>query len=301
MFTSLLVPLDGSQLAESVLPIVKTLAERLHCTVKLIHVIEKRPPSTIHGDTHLQNVPGAERYLATVADVLSGWGLAVSTHVHSAPQGDIPGCIAEHALELEQDLIVLCTHGSGGVRRFVFGSNAEQVLSHGAIPVLLVKADERGRAPAMGPESIVAFLDNTSDTAPLLTACSELAIMFQARLHLLYVVPTLSTVKPEDAPGGRLVPGTTRLLLDMEAEETSARLKDEVSTLLARNIEASGSVERGEPVSAVIKAADKYRADLISMGSHGLPGLGAFWASDLVPGISTAYDGILLLFPVRKD
>lgn len=45
MFTSLLVPLDGSQLAESVLPIVKTLAERLHCTVKLIHVIEKRPPA----------------------------------------------------------------------------------------------------------------------------------------------------------------------------------------------------------------------------------------------------------------
>jgi nucleotide-binding universal stress UspA family protein len=301
MFSNLLVPLDGSHLAESVLPIVRRLAERLPCSVTLIHVIEKRAPSTIHGDTHLHDVAGAERYIASVADLLRGWGLRVSTHVHTVPQGDIPKCIANHAEELEQDLIVLCTHGSSGVRRFVFGSNAEQVLRHGRTPVLLVKADAHGRAPSIGPESILALLDKTPESAPVLTSCAELAKIFGARLHLLYVVPTLGTVKPQESPGGRLVPSTTRLLLDLEAEETMARVKDEVLRLRSGNINASGSVERGEAVAAIIDAALQCQADLITLGTRGLAGLGALGANDLVPGISTAYDGILLLFPTRKD
>jgi nucleotide-binding universal stress UspA family protein len=301
MFSNLLVPLDGSQLAESVVPVVRKFAERLHCAVKLIHVIEKRAPSTIHGDTHLRDVAGAESYLASVADRLLGWGLQVSTHVHTVPQGDIPKCIADHAVELEQDLIVLCTHGSGGVRRLVFGSNAEQVLTYGRTPVLLVKANERGEAPAMGKESILALLDTAPDGAPVLTSCAELAMIFDVPLHLLYVVPTLSTAKPQEVPGGRLVPSTTRLLLDIEAEETAARLKDEVLMLLSRNIKASGSVERGEPVPAIIDVARKNRVQLISLGTRGLAGISALWANDLVSGISTAYDGILLLFPTRKE
>jgi len=302
MFTSLLVPLDGSKLAETVLPVVRNLAERLHSAVKLIHVIEKRPPSTIHGETHLQDVGGAESYLASVADLLSGWGLRVSTHVHTAPQEDIPRCIADHAVELDQDLIVICTHGSGGVKRFVFGSNAQQVLTHGTIPVLLVKASERDAAPSMDSlESILALLDKTPDSVPVLSSCAELAILFQAPLHLLYVVPTLSTVKPEEAPGGRLVPSATRLLLDLEADETASRLKNDVGMLRSRGIEASGSVKRGEPVPAILDAAREHGADLLSLGTRGPAGLGALWANDLVARISSAYEGILLIFPGSKE
>ncbi len=142
---------DGSKLAESVLQIVKRFAERLGCKVKLLHVIEKRPPSSIHGDTHIQDVAGGERYLALIAERLRGWGLSVSSHVHEVPQGDVPRSIAEHARELETDLIVLCTHGTGGFKRFVFGTNAEQVLTHGRTPVILIKTNEYGVRPLWGP------------------------------------------------------------------------------------------------------------------------------------------------------
>ena len=50
------------------------------------------------------------------------------------------------ARELEQDLIVLCTHGMGGMRRLVFGTNAEQVLTHGATPVMLIQPNDQGIA-----------------------------------------------------------------------------------------------------------------------------------------------------------
>jgi len=301
MFLNLLVPLDGSLLAESVLPVVRRLGELTPCEVKLLHVIEKRPPSTIHGDTHLQDVAGAESYVAIIAERLRDWGLKVSTHVHTVPQGDIPKCIAEHAEELEQDLVVLCTHGSGGVKRFVFGSNAEQVLTHGNTPVLLVKADSYGRPPRFGPRSILALLDKTAESRPVLTVCSELAMISGASLHLTYVVPTMNSVSPEEVPGSRLVPQATRLLLDIESEEISERVRDEVRSLASKGIVASGSVERGDAVNAVVDAAREKDADMVALATSGLAGLGAFWAKDLVPRISGAYDGVLLLFPTKKD
>ena len=76
---------------------MRTLAERIGCAVKLLHVIEKHPPSSIHGDTHLQDVTGAERYLALIAERIKGWGGNVSVHVHEVSQGDVPRCIAGHA------------------------------------------------------------------------------------------------------------------------------------------------------------------------------------------------------------
>src|SRR5208337_4457166 len=301
MFSNLLVPLDGSKLAESVLPVVRRLAERLGCEVKLLHVIEKRPPSRIHGDAHLQDAAGAERYLELIVERLKGWGLNVSSHVHEVPQGDVPRCIAEHAEELEQDLIVLCTHGSGGFKRLVFGTNAEQVLTHGRTPVILIKADEYGRVPNFPNRSIIALMDNTSHSNPVYTACAELAMIFGAKLHLLYVVPTAGSATPEQIPGGRLVPSATRLLLDLEAEQTIGQMKEQLELLLARNIEASGSVERGEAEPAVIGAANKRQADMIAMATRGLAGLGAFWAKDLVSRISASYDGALMLFPERIE
>ncbi len=297
MFSNLLVALDGSKLAESVLPVVRTLVERIGCAVKLLHVIEKHPPSSIHGDTHIQDAAGAERYLTLIAERIRGWGGSVSTHVHEVPQGDVPRCIAKHAEELEQDLTILCTHGSGGFKRLVFGTNAEQVVSHGRTPVILIKSDQYGRAPDFGLRSIIALMDSTPHSDPVLAACSELAAIYGAKLHLLYVVPTAASATPEQLPGGRLVPSATRLLLDLETEQTIARMKEQLESISARNIEASGSVERGEAEPAVIGAANERQADMLVMATRGLAGLGAFWAKDLVPRISAGYDGALMLFP----
>ncbi|MGO8945789.1 MAG: universal stress protein [Syntrophobacteraceae bacterium] len=297
MFSNLLVPLDGSKLAESVLPVVRRLAERLGCEVKLLHVIEKHPPSHIHGDAHLQDAAGAESYLELIVERLKGWGLNVSSHVHEVPQGDVPRCIAEHAEELEQDLVVLCTHGSGGFKRFVFGTNAEQVLTHGRTPVILIKTDEYGRAPDFGPRSIIAFVDCTPHSDPVLTACSELAMKFQAKLHLLYVVPTTASITLEEVPGAHLVPATTRLLLDLETEQTIGRMKEHLQLLLARNVEASGNVERGQAEPAIVGTATGRQADMVAMATRGLAGIGALWANDLVSRICASYEGALLLFP----
>jgi nucleotide-binding universal stress UspA family protein len=300
MFRRLLVPLDGSRLAEAVLPAVNRLCELISCSVQLLHVIEKRPPSTIHGDTHLRDARQAEVYLDSIADRLKSSGLDVETHVHTVPQGDIPKCIAEHAVELDQDLIVLCAHGAGGLRRFVFGSNAEQLLMHGDAPVMLIQADEHGVARQLGPGPIVVLLDNTPASEPALTTGAELAKAADAHLHLLAVVPTLTSMKAEQAATGRLIPQATRQVLDLASEEAAFYLRERIQQLADRAITATGRVERGDTASAAVSVARETRSDLMIIAARGLAGLSGFWADAVTRKVAGSFDGALLLIP-RAD
>jgi nucleotide-binding universal stress UspA family protein len=90
------------------------------------------------------------------------------------------------------------------------------------------------------------------------------------------------------------------MLLDLETEQTSVRLKEQLQLLISRNIEASGSVDRGDAEPAVVGAAAARQADMVVMATRGMAGIGAFWAKDLVPRICSGYDGALLLFPTGE-
>jgi nucleotide-binding universal stress UspA family protein len=125
MFRRLLVPLDGSGLAEVVLPLVERVANAFGASVTLLHV--------------LTGLDEADCYLERVATRPRASGITVATHTHSVPQGDVARSIVEHAGEDVTDLIVLCTHGRGSVRTRLFGSIAQQVIHRGTTPVLLLR------------------------------------------------------------------------------------------------------------------------------------------------------------------
>jgi nucleotide-binding universal stress UspA family protein len=296
-FQHLLVPLDGSRLAECVLPTVKRLAELFQCRITLLHVLEKNAPSSIHGDTHLRGFAEAERYLAKIAERLKAKGLQLNSHTHEVPLADVPRCIAEHAQELDQDLIVLCTHGMGGMRRLVFGSNAEQVLTHGATPVMLIQPDDQGIACPFGPERILVLVEETAAARPALTISEDLAELSHARLYLLMVVPTLASMSAEQAASGRLTPRATRHILDLTAEEAALFLQEEVDRLIALNILASGRVGRGAAAVVLVDVAREIDADLLVIASRGLAGLSAFWADAITRKVASAYPCTLLLIP----
>src|SRR5947209_8711567 len=126
MYSRLLVPLDGSHLAESVLPVVERLAMCAGATIVLLHVVERGAPSAVHGERHLTSVDDATPYLEELAAGLRERAhTAVEAHAHSAPEGDVAGSIVNHSGELQTDLIVLCTHGKGTMRDLLFGRIAQ--------------------------------------------------------------------------------------------------------------------------------------------------------------------------------
>src|SRR5579859_7244129 len=109
-FHRLLVPLDGSHLAEAVLPVVTRLAQSCGATILLLHLLEKDAPSTVHGERHLTNRAEAESYLDELVQRLSSPNRTIEHHTHEVPVGDVAAGIATHVGEHAIDLIVLDTH-----------------------------------------------------------------------------------------------------------------------------------------------------------------------------------------------
>lgn len=146
MYKTLLVPLDGSALAEAALSHAVSLATQLDCEIVLLRVVVSpyaivAPDLVLAGtDPNLSELTAhAKQYLKTIADPLQRQGLRVRTIVCEGPVAE---AILDHAQALRADLIVMSTHGRGGISRWVYGSVAERVLQAAACPVLLIRAKE---------------------------------------------------------------------------------------------------------------------------------------------------------------
>ena len=276
MLRHLLVPLDGSGLAEVVLPATASLAERLGADVTLLHVMERDAPATIHGERHLTEVGDAERYLEEVERRLALRDHAVARHVHQAKEGDVARAIVQHAAELRVDLIVLSTHGRGGLRELMVGSIAQRVLQRGPAPIFLIHP-AGGAPPPFACRAILVPLDGTAAHEPALDAAVELAGHYGARLHLVIVVPTPATLSGDAVAAGVMMPLATSALLELATEGAAEYIRRQVEGLRAGGLEASAEVRRGEPATNLVEAAERAGADLITMASHGRAGLQAFW------------------------
>jgi nucleotide-binding universal stress UspA family protein len=152
MYQRVLIPLDGSELAETILPFAERVAGPLDAEVVLLQVVE--PPSPIAGlgtggivgpDALFLRQVEAKRYLDAVAARLEAKGLRVRTALAlgtPAPE------IAATARAQGADLIAMTTHGRSGVRRAIFGSVAAAVLQTAAVPVLMIREPAPVPAPA---------------------------------------------------------------------------------------------------------------------------------------------------------
>ena len=159
MFEHILVPLDGSGLAEAAIPPAVMLSRRLGSQVTLLHIIEKNAPQEIHGQKHLIREAEAQGYLQKIAESKFDPNNKVVTHVHSEEVSQLARSIVDHSQEFRPDLIILCAHGSGGIHDFVVGSIPQQVIAAGSVPVLLLRPDIGNEYDAMKFERFLVALD----------------------------------------------------------------------------------------------------------------------------------------------
>ena len=155
MYKRVLVPLDGSEVGESIMPFILQIAGPLDMTVVLVRVLEPAPPMAVEDTRYF---PGdlaelqrdAEDYLAAVAAGLRARGVDVTWETRvGRPDTEILAA----ARSAGADLIAMSTHGRSGVRRLLFGSVAEQVLRQADVPVFLIR--EHGAIPAVLPAGAV--------------------------------------------------------------------------------------------------------------------------------------------------
>jgi len=156
MFETILVCLDGSKLAEQIMPYATEEAIRFQGKLVLLQVVQEpvtfspgfpgEAPVPIQTDTMVEGTKEAlnraGNYLEKLAAPLRKRGIQIETVAIPGRAGE---AILDYANTNSIDLITIATHGRGGLRRVVFGSVADHVLRESGLPVLVIRPqDEKG-------------------------------------------------------------------------------------------------------------------------------------------------------------
>jgi nucleotide-binding universal stress UspA family protein len=147
MYQRILLPLDGSEMAEQALPHAVALAERFGAELDLLRIIEPFP--------HVRGMSASD--LAAIRQQAYKWSQDYFDHLTAGlrdrafilktaiVEGHPSVVITQHAESNQVDLIVICSRGRSGLSRWLMGSIADRVMRGAAVPVLLVKARKEGQ------------------------------------------------------------------------------------------------------------------------------------------------------------
>jgi nucleotide-binding universal stress UspA family protein len=282
MFKRILVPLDGSPLAERAIPVAARIARTADATVVLVRVVRapiEYESALITTPTWVPPADLKERDEATrdlaeaeARDDLSG--LATERHVYAGAAGPVIRATAQTGAV---DLIVMTQRGRGGLARLVLGSVTTAVVRAAETPVLVVRAnDAHPRAVAAAPYTVVVLV--ALDGSPLAEAALEPAIQITTALshpanpalHLLRIVDLGRGPGVVAFSAG--VPDTMQRLSEARAQEvgeaetylSNLAIHLKTSTPGAPTLSVTWSVERSSDIAGAIISATNISATNIS-------------------------------------
>ena len=287
-FTRILVPLDGSRLAEAVLPAARSLAETLGARLLLLHVLERDAPAEVHGERHLGAAQEALTYLERKADQLRRDGVTVESHVHERPVQDVAEAVDAHAHELDADLIAMCAHGRSNLRVQLVGSIAEHILRGGSVPVLL-RTVRRSDGAHVDLRNLLVPIDFGHDVDAALSAARAIAPPYRATVTLL------SALESPAPATSRLLPATTAVMRDYQLADLRRRL-DGLADRVREDLGVVRPVVSDQPpTEAILDAADSLPADLIVLVTDAHAGLSSWYAPATAQELLRRPDLTLLL------
>lgn len=186
MFKNILVPLDGSHLAEGIVPHLITMAGAFQAHVTLLRVSEAPAQSDSDAVNYYLRKAEAGAYLSRQAAQLQAAGLTVDTHLLEGPAAQR---IVQYAERQGADLIILSSHGLGGPSAWQISHIAQKVLQRGMTSILLVRADHTGRRlqDQVSYRRILVPLDGSRRAECVLPAATSIARHEQAKLLLAHV------------------------------------------------------------------------------------------------------------------
>ena len=273
MLQSIMVPLDGSALAEHALPAAVSLARG---TGAALHLVRVHDPLAASADVHhFADVDDAvrveeKRYIQHAVGRVGAAGVAARGGVI---EGSPAPALHRYAVERGVDLIVMATHGRTGVSRAWLGSVADAVMRRSSVPVLMVRPGDdavdlrRGRTFS----GILVPLDGSPHAETVLEPALALAETLGATVTLLEVVPPVYAVPQPLGYSWTATPA------DQERMETRTEMAEDYLRSVAERLRAAhGNVEVRTEVrvfdhtaSGILERAHSLDFDLVAMTTQG--------------------------------
>jgi nucleotide-binding universal stress UspA family protein len=278
MFSKIVVPLDGSKVAETALPYARMLAEKLGVMVELLTVIDPAEIELYVADPDAltevvcYHKARFEQYLSKVAKSFSG-----SRTECRVERGRAAERIIDAAAESGETLIVMASHGLSGLQRWLLGSVAEKVLRGTSSPLFLVRAGADGAANGLAaPGPVIIPLDGSELSERALAPGLELArrLNVEAVLARSFEFPTTAYYRADDYPpsADKFIPSYRKLVEAMgrEAREYLDAKVKEISASIPVQIRAE--VIEGSAAERIIDLGRSTKSGLIVICTHGRSG-----------------------------
>jgi nucleotide-binding universal stress UspA family protein len=271
MFSTLVVPLDGSELAERALPYAVRFAAERSGRLVLVRAALGPPPSGLDWERQqLTALAEANAYLAGVAEKVASHVPVRTAPVYGHPADEILAVVRQ----FDADSIVMATHGRTGLAHLLYGSVAEAVLARSPVPVFVVHA-RPGEAPAPPFNSasarVMVPLDGSAFAEAVLPAALEI-VGDAGELVLTSVAAPPDRVERDER-------GHVRAYLDQQEEGITREAFDYLRRIQAKlrqqrpELHVTLDVRLGDPAAGIAIAEVARGADLVVMATHGRTGL----------------------------
>ena len=266
MFSRILVPLDGSALAESALSLAEQFIEGSEGRLILLRVVPYftvlAADPLLYEEMNRLGEDEALAYLRSIRNELPDPGKAdIVCQVGSAADS-----ILQYSMENDVDLIVMSSHGRSGINRWVYGSVAERIMSQAPCPTQIINARQSSREGA--PSKILVPLDGSGLAEQALHPALDLAQLLDAELYLLSVT-TSGELRIETASEA----GAFADIENGEVVKAKDYLQDLAENLDYQKVNYDVEIASGSVAEAIMDYAAENGMELIIMSSHGRTGL----------------------------
>jgi nucleotide-binding universal stress UspA family protein len=274
--TQILVPLDGSPLAQQVLPCAMALSQGLGSELILFGAVsipsdtqEILDKAGVKSDALLEELKAeADEHLREAVGKLRERGVTARHVLQCGPAAD---SIVAYAEQMDIRQIVMATHGYNGPNRWTHGSVAERVVQAASVPVLLMRVKEMSCGDLHQPmccRRILVPLDGSVRAERVLPVVAPMAKALDSEL-VLFQVPICYVSGWMTGEWFLPVQGilaTAEQDAQVYLDYVAARLREE-------GVKASIATDIGAVAASIVQYAEEQNMDLIAMSTHGRTGL----------------------------
>jgi len=277
MLQSLLVPLDGSEFSERTLPLARGLTHATGAALHLAHVHVPHLPDHFLSNTQFhfegldmdeydqQHKEREQEYLEEIVARFQGGDATIDGVLL---EGEIAEAIADHAVTVDADMILITTHGHTGVSRMWLGSVADTLIRLTHLPLVVIHPGAGANVPdaVMAFKHILVTLDGSTLAERILGPASDLAEASGARITLAHVVSSSAVLGARILP---ILPGDIRAVV----EKAHRYLQNIAAGLGDQGLDVSVQVvEHEAPAAAIAKLGTELEADVVALATHGYGG-----------------------------
>lgn len=293
---TILIPLDGSALAERALPYAVAIARATEAKLLLFRAVVAYSYYTEDlAIAQIAAITEAEIDLNAALDKVRAKGVAAESRF---VYGSAARCILNETMLNRPDMVVMSTHGRGGIGRWVYGSVTDRVLHDADVPVLIIPPAATTDWTRTGDSCVLVALDGSLLAEAALEPARDLAAVLGTRLLLLRVVEPRIYGDVYVQPYSPVPDIDSKA--DIAAAQTyldtiSARLQAQSASVPGGSVAISTRVETGQPIATVARVAHEVGSLAIALATHGRGGVARLVMGSVATGLMQRADVPVLL------